>query len=227
MVWVWLLLPGKSICVLEPVQSVQHRLRRSPAAITKSKQQCTVINSAFVSVVSHSFHQLLAKGKCLWIAWFTARTIGETVEQLHSRHSLCHSFHRSLQVGSESKPGSHPALPRKMCCAGGRKESKLKTFFMGKSCTSPRNVHSYRKGVDQIPAELLCHETGDATASHDLRKLGWVAKSIWQPKLIENRVKQWFMHEKGDHEGFYVLVLQQLSHLTHCVEVNRFKVDHS
>lgn len=53
--------PGKSICVLEPVQSVQHQLRRSPTAITKSEQQYTVINSAFVSVVSHSFYQLLAE----------------------------------------------------------------------------------------------------------------------------------------------------------------------
>lgn len=28
------------------------------------------------------------------------------------------------------------------------------------------------KGVDQVPAELLCEEVGDSTAEHDLRELG-------------------------------------------------------
>lgn len=72
-----------------------------------------------------------------------------------------------------------------MCCAVGKRNQNWNLFQERKlffSSLVPLYV-TYREGVDQVPAELLCQETGNATALHYLRKLGWVAKRIWKPEL--------------------------------------------
>lgn len=133
------------------------------------------------------------------------------MEQQYSHRSLCHSFHRSLQVGSELKPWSHLDLPRKMYCARGKKRITTESIFIGKSHTSPWSLHTYWKGVNQIPAELLCHETGDATALHQLRKLGWVAKCIWEPKLKKTK-KKWSRYEKDEETGLNTMQMKNASY---------------
>ena len=102
------------------------------------------------------------------------------------------SSHRNFQVGSELKPWSRPDLPRKTCCALRERKSKLKTSFQGKcsfSCVPGDFTH--RKGVDQVPAELLRQEIRNPAALHDLRKLGWVAERVWKPEL--KKTEKWFL----------------------------------
>lgn len=134
-------------------------------------------------------------------------------------------------MGSELKPWSHQDLPRKVYCAGEKKRITTESIFMGKSHTSPWHLHTYWKGVNQIPAELLCHETGDATALHHLRKLGWVAKCIWEPKLKKtekNKMKQVWKRWRhrvlhNTHEECYSYnMLHTVRSSTYCVHVISF-----
>lgn len=78
-----------------------------------------------------------------------------------------------------------------MLCFG-KEKSKLTTSFQGKFLFNrvPGNF-THRKGVDQVPAELLCQEIRNAAALHDLRKLGWVAKRVWKPEL--KNTEKWFL----------------------------------
>lgn len=74
-VWAWLLLlmgdefmldwnrPGKSICVPDKTESVDHVLRGSTTPVPEAKQSCAVVRSAFIFVILHSFYKLWLKHK--------------------------------------------------------------------------------------------------------------------------------------------------------------------
>lgn len=93
-------------------------------------------------------------------------------------------------MGNELKPLSRPGPPRKTCCALGKINNKSEFKVNTCSLSLSQTVRStYREGVDQVPAQLLCQKVGDPTSLHNLRELGRVAKRIWKPELKSQRRK--------------------------------------
>lgn len=135
--WLW-----KPVCILDPAQSVQHQLGGPPASVSKTKQSCAVIGSAFVLVILHSFYKLWVEEKLthkeglhISTEWWSNSMCCDVNSHLQS----CPSFHRSFRVGSGLKPGIHLNPPRKTCCAL-RDKPRRWSMKLWKSCFQSRFV---------------------------------------------------------------------------------------
>lgn len=81
--------------------------------------------------------------------------------------------------------GAIQALPEK-CVVLKERETiiiKPQLVILSSFAVDGAGAFTHREYIDQVPAELLCQETRNATALHYLRELGRVAKGVWQPEL--------------------------------------------
>lgn len=89
--------------------------------------------------------------------------------------------------------GSIQTFPEKCVVLWEREDKILTIQFWGLKKERERES-AYGKGVNQVPAELLCQEIGNATALHYLRQLSRVAKRVRKPELKRTRKDNYSIH---------------------------------